>query len=1543
MTIEEHTSRLRLGEHPAPCNDGNDTTLDGELDEDLMMDDGDDEDETPLADASNSRAEKRREQKAIFESWLQTEAAQQPMRRRHKNGTESHEEVVDEHLSINKLIARQESTEIVKNPREYQLELFERAKKENTIAVLDTGSGKTLIAVLLIRWVIDQELESRALGNPPRITFFLVASVSLVFQQHAVLETNLDHKVARFCGAMNTDKYNKVVWTQHFTENRVIVCTADILLQCLSHSYITMRQINLLVFDEAHHTKKNHAYARIIKDYYLAETKEEARPRIFGMTASPVDAKTDTIQAAHELETLLHSRIATANDLSFQEILKKKDERVMLYGPLKQPFETEFLSATTARFSHIEVFHAVFDAAKSIASELGTWCADQYLVDALAEKRLRKYELVVERAFNACPNGRTIADLDRDLAEIRRASEYVRGRWEIMPDRMNNEDLSVKVLELKNFLAQEFERPSSYRCLVFVERRHTARLLAAAFKRFPHIKNLRPGFLTGPGSGNLADMSYSFRQQVITMMQFRKGEINCLFATSVAEEGLDVPDCNLVIRFSLYNTMVQYVQSRGRARQNNSKFIHMLERGNAVEQEQMRDVRYRELEMKSLCQKLPEDRRISGNQETLDALMAKEKSLKVYVEPSTGAKLNYGNALVYLANFCSAIPTDADAAEPQHPTYVVTSSGTKFIAEVLLPAGAPMRFAIGEVHSKKTLAKRSAAFEACIQLRKKAYLDAHLLPTYAKKLPAMRNAHLAVNMKKLQAYNMKTKPLIWEQNMGVLPTELYVTIVDFPDGLERKHQPIALLTKAPMPQFPNFPIFKNDGQQSRVVSHAITEPLHVNHTDETLPLLTAFTLRVFKDVHSKTYANEPHQMSYWLAPVKGSTGDVPVRSLLDWGLMKEVSEHDVYMWSPGMPNDTLADRFIVDKLSGGRKFFSKGVNTDLKPMDPVPEGCAKGRFKNSILDYSNSMFRRDRERFKDTWNLNQPVMETEQMLGRRNMLAPPVPKEVKALTRATLCLEPLQISVLPPSVAVSHFVWPAIIWRFESYLIALEAADMVGVQCDPAMALAAITKDSESSADHEKEQEEHVNFQHGMGENYERLEFMGDCFLKTTTTIATFIQNPNDNEFEFHVRRMVMLCNKNLFTVAQDLNLHEYIRSRTFSRRLWYPEGLILLEGKGAQKTEKTEEERRLGSTHNLGEKTIADVCEAMIGAAFMFHDQPGRWHPDQWENAVRTVTKLVGSQDHTMLKWDDYREAYKLPAYQTAEANASQLDRAQKVEQEHAYHFRYPRLLCSAFIHPSQPFIFERLPNYQRLEFLGDALLDQTSITYLFNKFPDKDPQWLTEHKMAMISNRALGMIAATTGFYKHIRHCHATIEQQIREYVTELREAKIAALDAMDYWTAVSDPPKCLADVVEAYVGAIFIDSNFDFTEVQRFFDAHIQPHFADMSLYDGYATNHPCTHLHHLLDQNYGCQQYRIIAKQVPMVDGLDQKGVVLAVMIHNEVFAHDMGNSVRYGRVRVAKMALEKLEGLAPYEFRARFNCECTRAESDEVGVRADCAI
>ena len=86
--------------------------------------------------------------------------------------------------------------------------------------------------------------------------------VNLVFQQSSVLDSNLSHKVECFCGDMNTDLFTQETWNKHFKENMVIVCTAEILNQCLMRSFITMDNINILIFDEAHHTKKNHTYAR---------------------------------------------------------------------------------------------------------------------------------------------------------------------------------------------------------------------------------------------------------------------------------------------------------------------------------------------------------------------------------------------------------------------------------------------------------------------------------------------------------------------------------------------------------------------------------------------------------------------------------------------------------------------------------------------------------------------------------------------------------------------------------------------------------------------------------------------------------------------------------------------------------------------------------------------------------------------------------------------------------------------------------------------------------------------------------------------------------------------------------------------------------------------------------------------------------------------------------------------------------------------------------------------------------------------------------
>lgn len=219
--------------------------------------------------------------------------------------------------------------------------------------------------------------------------------------------------------------------------------------------------------------------------------------------------------------------------------------------------------------------------------------------------------------------------------------------------------------------------------------------------------------------------------------------------------------------------------------------------------------------------------------------------------------------------------------------------------------------------------------------------------------------------------------------------------------------------------------------------------------------------------------------------------------------------------------------------------------------------------------------------------------------------------------------------------------------------------------------------------------------------------------------------------------------------------------------------------------------------------------------------------------------------------------------------------------------------------------------------------------IIHLYYQYPDKNPQWLTEHKAPMVCNKFLGAVCVKLGWHTHIRQNTAILSSQIRDYVNEVEEAEREANGAVDYWVGVSEPPKCLADVVEAYVAAIFVDSEFDFNVVQHFFDAHLKSYFVDMTLeaYENFSSSHPTTRLTRLITVNFGCNEFRQDAMLTEVDVPGKGKAVAAMVMIHNKVVFWDIGESGRYARPRVSRKALEVLDGLPPYEFRSRYGCDC----------------
>lgn len=439
----------------------------------------------------------------------------------------------------------------------------------------------------------------------------------------------------------------------------------------------------------------------------------------------------------------------------------------------------------------------------------------------------------------------------------------------------------------------------------------------------------------------------------------------------------------------------------------------MIEKGNRQHKALLLDVNRSERILRQFCRALPASRMLTGNDVDMDYFLAKERLHRVYIEPATGAKLTYKMSLTVLANFVSTLPKSSETSLA--PEYFVTGQNGQFICEVILPDTSPVPGAIGRPASTKQVAKCSAAFEACLLLKKKKVLDAHLLSTYQKQAPVMRNAHLAVSSKAQDSYEMRTKPELWSVNS--IPTRLCLTvfILTNPDCLLRPSQPLGLLTRSTLPQFPDIPLFFGRGNKTRLLSIPLLKGLEVDNS--TLEVINEFTLRIFNDVFSKEYDTDLARMPYFLVPIKPMTlvnKNGVASDWIDWDVLKDVQLNTKLLWDDHVDEKFFENRYIVDPFDGSRKLWTHKVAPQYRPMDPVPPNTAprKGARKNNatIMEYSCSLWANSRAR--RNFRENQPVIEAEYIPLRRNLLDDGDLVESEGPKQCFIILEPLRISAV---------------------------------------------------------------------------------------------------------------------------------------------------------------------------------------------------------------------------------------------------------------------------------------------------------------------------------------------------------------------------------------------------------------------------------------------------------------------------------------------------------------------------------------------------
>lgn len=662
-----------------------------------------------------------------------------------------------------------------------------------------------------------------------------------------------------------------------------------------------------------------------------------------------------------------------------------------------------------------------------------------------------------------------------------------------------------------------------------------------------------------------------------------------------------------------------------------------------------------------------------------------------------------------------------------------------------------------------------------------------------------------------------------EEDIGEGPFTLWMTVIDidlskgvFGDDPIRR---MSFLTWKEFPQLPTIELFTKVAS-FQVVCRSFSESFQVDR--EVLDTLANFTLKLVSSITNKTFSCPLGKFPYFLAPLRSMNGDSLFGSnseymqWIDWDEISLALEKNTIPVELDRLEESLKDRIIIDYSDNQRRYYVQGICNELTPMSSIPEDM-----KIRETGYENFA-----AYYKEIYKLevtrpDQPLVRVKRIAKVMNYLMPVPPEAAKDKGRTATFVIPefCNLFTISASVFRSAMLIPSIMTRVDSFLLVREACARYDIPANDPLMLEAYTTPSAS-----------------MAMNYERLETLGgnkniiegiieknadnhfaraDSLLKFIATIRLYINFPFSNEGELHCLRIRVICNRALYRAAKRLKIFRFVTSHAFNRRYWRPHHFV-----ASTDTEDTLKDTR---QHMLSDKTLADIVEASLGAAYLSSGLEGGLH-------CAIAMQIPFDEIKT---WSDFWPAYlesrdKIPP--RAEVKALRSLSVSRVQEIAGYVFNTPLLIVEALTHASLP--NSTAPCYQRLEFLGDAILDFLVIRYLYDKYPSADPGLITDLKDSCVNNHVLGVICIEIQLHTQIIHYSGRLVRAIEEFVNELESVKQRGEAHGEYWTDMT-VPKVLSDVVESMLGAVFVDAGFDLTPVEKVFQNWMIP------LYDKHVT--------------------------------------------------------------------------------------------------------
>ncbi|KAK8691144.1 hypothetical protein V6N13_074663 [Hibiscus sabdariffa] len=231
-------------------------------------------------------------------------------------------------------------------------------------------------------------------------------------------------------------------------------------------------------------------------------------------------------------------------------------------------------------------------------------------------------------------------------------------------------------------------------------------------------------------------------------------------------------------------------------------------------------------------------------------------------------------------------------------------------------------------------------------------------------------------------------------------------------------------------------------------------------------------------------------------------------------------------------------------------------------------------------------------------------------------------------------------------------------------------------------------------------------------------------------------------------------------------------------------------------------------------------------------------------------------------------------------------------VERILGYSFETKRLLEDALTHSS----YSESYSYERLEFVGDAVLGLAFTNYVFMAYPKLDPGQLSLIRSANISTEKLARVAVKHRLFQFVRHNAAGLEQKVKEFAELVSQED----DVVAHGGSMK-APKVLADIVESVAAAVFVDVKFDLKKLWMIFSGLLEP---IVTLEDLKQQPQPVTLLYEM------CQKQ---GKQIEIRHWKSGEKTTAGVYVNGELIASDSSDRKDIAKLNAVRRALCKLSG------------------------------